>query len=262
MNTTVEFVWKRKKRLKKPILFTGLPGIGLVGKIAVDYMLKQFKAEKIANVYSDSFPPSVYIEKGVLELIKDEILLYRFNNRDFLFLAGPVQPALDVRFSSLRDHYEFAETVVKTVKALGVKEIYTLAGINIGEARLHRSPRVVVAATHKKILEEFRALGAKASMQGGLISGAAGLILGIGKRHGLKGACLMGETSDKLIYGDHGAAKKVLEILVKRYGFKINMQAIAKEARNIDKAFKQILAELSAKREEVPKVEEKLTYVR
>lgn len=261
MQTTVEFVWKKKK-LNKPILFTGLPGIGLVGKIAVDYMLKQFKAKKIANIYSDSFPPSVYIEDGVLELIRDELLFYRFKNRDFLFLAGPVQPALDVRFSSLRDHYEFAETIVKTAKALGVKEIYTLAGINIGEARMHRNPNVVIAATDNKVLEDFRKLGAKVNVRGGLISGAAGLILGIGKKRGIKGACLMGETSDKLIYGDHGAAKKIIELLVKRYGFKINMQAIAKEAKHIDKAFKQIVAELSARREEIPKPEESPTYVR
>lgn len=261
MQTTVEFVWKKKK-LNKPILFTGLPGIGLVGKIAVDYMLKQFKAKKIANIYSDSFPPSVYIEDGVLELIRDELLCYRFKNRDFLFLAGPVQPALDVRFSSLRDHYEFAETIVKTAKALGVKEIYTLAGINIGEARMHRNPNVVIAATDKKILEDFKKLGAKVNVRGGLISGAAGLILGIGKKRGIRGACLMGETSDKLIYGDHGAAKKILELLVKRYGFRINMQAIAKEAKHIDKAFKQIVAELSARREEIPKLEESPTYVR
>jgi len=261
MHTTIKFLWK-KKRLNKPVLFTGLPGIGLVGKIAVDYMLKQFKAENIAHIYSDSFPPSVYINSGLLDLIRDELFLYRYKKRDFLFLAGPVQPALDVRFSSLQDHYEFASTIVKTVKALGVKEIYTLAGINIGDARLHREPNVVAAATDKKILAELKALGAKTNMKNGLISGAAGLILGVGSKRGVKGACLMGETSDKLIYGDHGAAKKILELLVKRYGFEISMGAIAKEARNINKAFKQIVAELSARNEEAAPVEESPTYVR
>jgi hypothetical protein len=261
MHTTVEFVWKKKK-LNKPVLFTGLPGIGLVGKIAVDYMLKQFKAKKIANIYSDSFPPSVYITSGILDLIRDELFLYRFKNRDFLFLAGPVQPALDVRFSSLQDHYEFATTIVKTVKALGVKEIYTLAGINIGEARLHREPNVVAAATDKKILEELKALGAKTNMKSGLISGAAGLILGVGAKRGVKGACLMGETSDKLIYGDHGAAKKILELLIKRYGFELDMSAIAKEARNINRAFKQIINELAAKSAEMAVPEESPSYVR
>lgn len=261
MNTRVEFLYKKTK-LKDPILFTGLPGIGLVGKIAVDYALKQLKAKKIANIYSDSFPPSVYISDGVLDLIKDELYLYRFKNRDFLFLAGPVQPALDVRLASMQDHYEFAETIVKTAKSLGVREIYTLAGINIGDARLHREPNIVAAATDKKLLEELKALGANTNMKNGLISGAAGLILGIASKHGIKGACLMGETSSKLIYGDHGAAEKLLQLLIKRYGFKIDMRQIAKEAKNINDAFKQIVSELSAKAQEEPHAEEGPSYVR
>jgi len=261
MNTMVEFLYKKRK-LNEPILFTGLPGIGLVGKIVVDYAIKQLKPEKIANIYSDSFPPSVYINEGMLDLIKDEFYLYTFKKRDFLFLAGPVQPALDARLSSLRDHYEFAETIVKTAKDLGVKEIYTLAGINIGDARMHRDPNVVAAATDKKILEELKALGAKTDMKTGLISGAAGLILGIAAKHGIKGACLMGETSSKLIYGDYGAAEKILQILIKRYGFKIDMRQIAKEAKNINDAFKQILSELSAKPPEAQHPEEGPSYVR
>ncbi|MEM4662958.1 MAG: PAC2 family protein [Candidatus Diapherotrites archaeon] len=261
MNTKVEFVWKKRK-LNDAIMFTGLPGIGLVGKIAADYALKQLKAEKIANIYSDSFPPSVYISNGIIDLIKDELYLYNFKNRDFLFLVGPVQPALDPRMSSLQDHYEFAETIVKTAKELGVKEIYTLAGINIGDARINHEPRVVVAATDKKILEEFKKLGAKTGMNNGLISGAAGLILGIAAKHEIKGACLMGETSSKLIYGDHGAAEKVLQLLIKRYGFKIDMKKIAKEAKNIDNAFKQIMNELSAKASGETSKEENPSYVR
>ena len=46
--TEVKFL--KKKKCKNAVMFSGLPGIGLVGKIAVDYMLKQFKAEKIAEI--------------------------------------------------------------------------------------------------------------------------------------------------------------------------------------------------------------------
>ena len=35
-----------KKSLKKPVLFIGLPGIGLVGKIVVEYLVKNLKAKK------------------------------------------------------------------------------------------------------------------------------------------------------------------------------------------------------------------------
>ena len=38
MPTTVKML--SDKKFKNAVLFTGLPGIGLVGKIAVDYLLK------------------------------------------------------------------------------------------------------------------------------------------------------------------------------------------------------------------------------
>lgn len=259
MNTRIELL--KKKKLNEPILISGLPGIGLVGKIAVDYLLKQFKPEKIANIYSDSFPPSVHTEKGTIEMIRDELFLYEFKGRSFLFLAGPVQPSLDIRMALPRDHYEFAEKIVILMKELGVKAIYTLAGINVGDKRMECEPRVVVATTRKELLEEFNKLGAKIDSHGGLISGAAGLLPGIAKRYNIDGACIMGETNAKLIYGDHGAAKKVLELLVKKFGFKVDMRNIEKEAHNIEDAFAQLSKQLEERKEE-DEFDDSLSYVR
>src|SRR3989338_9890928 len=246
-------------RMKNAVLFTGLPGIGLVGKIAVDYLLKQFSAEKVAEIISDSFPPSVHTKEGLVELIKDEIYHYKFKDRDFLFLAGPVQPSLDMRSVSMAEHYEFAETIISELKKLGLTEIYTLAGINIGEKRMVTEPNVIVAATDEKILDEWKKIGAIYDKPEGLISGAAGLVLGIGKEEGLKGACLMGETNARLVYGDHGAAKKVIELLIKRFGFKVDMSKIEKEASEIENAFTQMVKQLE---ENDYKPEGGLSYVR
>jgi hypothetical protein len=259
MHTEVEFVVKKIPR--KAVMFTGLPGIGLVGKIAVDYMLRQFKTKLVANVYSDSFPPSVHTSKGLLEPIKDEIRLFTFKKKPYLFLCGPVQPTLDMRFGLPAEHYEFAEVIVQSAKKMGVREIYTLAGINIGEERMEREPGIVVAATDEATLREFKSLGAKVNPVPGLISGAAGLILGYAKRYNIKGACLMGETSTRLIYGDHGAAKKLLELLIKRHGFELDMSGIKREARNIEEAFKQLGKQLQMMEQEDAQQGE-LSYVR
>ncbi len=264
MATHIKFL--KKSKLRSPILFTGLPGIGLVGKIAVDYLLKELKTEKIGEVYSDSFPPSVHTKGALIELIRDEIFLFKGQKNDFLFLAGPVQPTLDFRMGSAQEHYEFAEQIVKSMKDLGVKQIFTLAGINIGEKRMEKESDVIVAASSKKILDEFDKIGAKVDKKEGLISGAAGLLVGIGQVHGLEGACLMGETNANLVYGDHGAAKKVIELLVKRFGFKVGMSGIAKEAQEIEKAFQQLNKQLQELRERETEEEEKpkggLSYVR
>lgn len=247
-----KIVFLKKQKLSKPVLFVGLPGIGLVGKICVDYFLKQFKTELIAEVYSDSFPPTVHTKEGLIELITDQIFAFKFKGRHFLFLSGPVQPSLDFRTGSSQEHYDFAEEIVAAVKKLGVKEIFTLAGINVGDKRLEKQPNVVVAATNKKILEEFKKLGATSGQKEGLISGAAGLVLGIGAQHGVEGACLMGETNARLVYGDHGAAKMLIELLVKKFGFKVEMKSIEREAKNIEEAFKKLAEQFEEAEENMP----------
>jgi len=258
MNT--EIVFTKDMKFRNAVLFTGLPGIGLVGKIAVDYMLKQLKAAKVADIYSDTFPPSVQSKKGILEPITDQLYYYSHKDNDYLFLAGPVQPSLDMRMGAPEEHYEFASKIIDALKARGLKRIYTLAGLNVGERRMSAIPKIIVAATSKKDLEEWTAAGAKVDKPEGLITGAAGLILGVGHRQGLEGACLMGETNAKLIYGDHGAAKEMLSLLIKKFGFKIDMSSIEKEAKEIEKAFKELSKQFEEEPEEMPKTG--LSYVR
>ncbi|MEK6958801.1 MAG: PAC2 family protein [archaeon] len=250
----------KRLQLKDATLVVGLPGIGLVGKIAVDYLLKQLKTEKIAEVLSDSFPPSVHTKESKIYMIRDEIFYINLKGRDFLFLVGPVQPSLDNKVGTSHEHYEFAETLLGFFKSLGVTEIVTLAGINVGDARLNTKPSVVVAATDDEMLKAWVTLGAKEDKKEGLISGAAGLMVGIGRLHGIKGACLMGETNAQLVYGDQGSAKKILELLHKKYGFKVKMTTIEKESKAIEKAFKDLTQNLEVMEE--PKCENGLTYVR
>ncbi len=252
----VKFVSDRK--FSNAVLFTGLPGIGLVGKICVDYMLKQFKAEKIAEITSDFFPPSVQTENGIVSLIKDELYYFSFNGRDFLFLSGPVQPALDSKLGSVQEHFEFSNSILDALIPRGLGEVCTLAGINVGDKRMVSSPNVVVAATNEKKLLEWKEKGAVVDKPAGLISGVAGLLLGLGKERGVEGACLMGETNARLVYGDPGAAKKVLELLVEMYGFELDMSDMEKEAKAIEKAF----AELSKQFDEPEDTPSNLTYVR
>jgi uncharacterized protein len=259
MVTEIVYI-KKPSKLRKPVMLVGLPGIGLVGKIAVDYLLKQLKSKKVAEIYSDSFPPSVQTQNGLIEAIYNEVFLFKGSKQDFLFLAGPVQPVLNVAIGQNEAHFEFAAQIIKMAEKFGVREIYTLAGINIGDARMENDPDVIVAATSKEILNKWKgeSLG-----KGGLISGAAGLILGVGKRHGIEGACLMGETNVKLVYGDHGAAKSLIQLLKKKYSFKVDMGRIEKESKNIEEAFSQLNEQLEQQHIEDDEHDVKgLSYVR
>ena len=66
---------KKMPKLKKPILIEGLPGIGNVGKVAVDFMIDELKAKKIYDIFSYTFPHSVFVnEKNLVSL--PQISLY------------------------------------------------------------------------------------------------------------------------------------------------------------------------------------------
>ena len=103
---------RKKVTLDKGVLLVGLPGIGLVGKIAVDYLLKELKPTKVGEIYSDSFPPSVHTKNSKIHLIKNELFHLNYKKQDFFILAGPVQPTLDFKVGSAKEHYEFSETLV------------------------------------------------------------------------------------------------------------------------------------------------------
>ncbi len=250
----------KKINLKNATLLVGLPGIGLVGKIAVDYLIKELKPLKVAEVLSDSFPPSVHTKNSKIYLIKNEIFYVNRKGKDFVFLAGPVQPTLDFKVGSSHEHYEFSEALVNFFKSIGVTEIITLAGINIGDKRLNTKPGVIVAGTDDLVIKEWKEMGAKEDKKEGLISGAAGLIVGLGKLHAISGACLMGETNSQLVYGDQGSAKRLIELLSKKFGFSINMKSIEKDSKEIEKAFKELTQQLDAVEEEKPI--DRLPYVR
>jgi uncharacterized protein len=260
MRMPTKILLTKKMSLENGVLLVGLPGIGLVGKMAVDYLLKEMKPQKIAEVYSDSFPPSVHTKNSKIHLIKNELYYLKHKKQEFIILAGPVQPTLDFKIGSSREHYEFSETLVNFFKSIGIKEIITLAGINIGEKRLNKKPGVIVAGSDDETIKAWKSFGAKEDKKEGLISGAAGLLVGLGKLHNMSGACLMGETNAQLVYGDQGSAKRVLEILSKRFNMKLNMKKIEKDAKDIEKAFKDLSQQLEALEEETPS--EDLPYVR
>ena len=71
-------------RLNSPIMVVGLPGIGNVGKVAIDFMIDEMDAKKIYEVSSYSFPHSVFVnEENLVELPKVELYYKSFGGKNF-----------------------------------------------------------------------------------------------------------------------------------------------------------------------------------
>ncbi|MCW4026471.1 MAG: PAC2 family protein, partial [Candidatus Bathyarchaeota archaeon] len=68
--------------LKNPILVEGLPGLGTVGKIAVQYLRRQMKAKRLAELYSPHFAYYVLVTKrGSVRLLRNEFHYWQNEQR-------------------------------------------------------------------------------------------------------------------------------------------------------------------------------------
>jgi hypothetical protein len=236
----MEFVSIKKKgkmpKLTNPLLIEGLPGIGNVGKLAVEHLIDTIKAKKFAEVYSKDFPPQVFINSdGTTELVKNEFYYWKAeqeNQHDLVLLTG------DYQGLSSRGQYELVEKILDVCEELGVKEIYTLGGYGLGHDI--KKPKVLCATTHKKLVKEMKDHGAvfKKNEPGGGIVGASGLLLGLGKLRKLKGTCFMGETPGYLV--DPKSAKAVLKILMSITNIEVDLSALEDKAKEIEQIAQQL----------------------
>ena len=231
----VEHVAKVPK-LKDPILIEGLPGIGNVGKLAVEHLIDSIDASKFAEIYSKDFPPQVFINPdGTIELVKNEFYYWKAkkkDQRDLVLLTG------DYQGLSSHGQYELVEKILDIVEELGVKEMYTLGGYGLGQDI--EKPKVLCATTDVHLVKKMKKYGAvfKKNEPGGGIVGASGLILGLGKLRGLEGTCFMGETPGYLV--DPKSAKAVLKILMKITNIDVNLSALEKKAKEIEQIAHQL----------------------
>jgi uncharacterized protein (TIGR00162 family) len=227
---------KKIPKLRDPILIEGLPGIGNVGKLAVEHLIDSIKASKFAEIYSKDFPPQVFINPdGTVELVKNELYYWKAkkkNQRDLVLLTG------DYQGLSSHGQYELVEKILDIIEKLGVKEMFTLGGYGLGQDI--KDPKVLCATTDKYLVKKMKKLGAvfKKNEPGGGIVGASGLILGLGKIRGLEGTCFMGETPGYLV--DPKSAKAVLKILMKVTNIDVNLSALEKKAKEIEQIAHQL----------------------
>lgn len=228
--TEVHFLSKPK--LSSPTVIEGLPGIGLVGKIAADHLVAKMKAKKFCELYSPYFPPQVITdEAGLVRLVKNEFYCFSDKGRDFILLVG------DFQGMSPESQYEITGKILEVLDTFKPKIIYTLGGLGTG--KVPKPPKVYGATTNKKLIEPLKNKGVVfKGRAGGGIFGASGLLLGLGKLKGYDGVCLMGETVGHVV--DAKAAKVLLEKLSEVLDLTVDMKDLEKQADISEKELEKI----------------------
>ena len=254
MKTTI--TEKYQVKAKNPILVEGLPGLGMVGRIATRYLIKQLKAEKFALLHSPHFPYYVVVnKKGRTRLLNGEFHFWKSpKGADLILFSG------DSQAQTIEGQYEIAEAILDFAKKLEVETIITLGGYR---KEAEETPQVIATATDEEILN--RALKADASLgpPGNPIVGTAGLLVGMARLKGISALCLLGETRGYL--PDPRAAKSILLVLQKMLSLPLSIEDLDKEIEKSDKVLEK-MRQIEARRETYAKKmrkdeEGKTTYI-
>lgn len=240
-----------------PIFIEALPGIGHVGKLAIDFLIEETEAVKFAELHSHSFPPQVLVdEDGLIEMMINEFYYLKSfgeNEQDLIFLTGNSQGV------SPEGQHEICETILDFVESHGVEEIYTLGGIATGQPV--DDHKIFGSSTHIELIETLKELDIQIRSADGGIVGASGLLLALGKVRGMRGSCLMGETPG--YYIDAQAAEALLNVLMKLLNFEIDTEKLeerAEETKKMISKAQQMEQEL-AEKFNVGSSEEDLRYI-
>ncbi|WP_049922966.1 proteasome assembly chaperone family protein [Halopiger djelfimassiliensis] len=215
--------------LDDPVLVEGLPGVGHVGKLAVDHLLEELEGEStlVRRIYSREFPPQVSVEDGVSELTCAEISAVSVpEGRDLLLLTG------DHQAQTNDGHYLLTDAFLDIAEEFGATEAYALGGVPTGE--LIDEYAVVGAVTDESMRDAYEDAGVefREDEPAGGIVGVSGLLLGLGDRRGFDAACLMGETSGYLV--DPKSARAVLEVLEELLGFELEYETLDERADEME----------------------------
>ena len=133
----------------------GIPGLGFVGVLSINYLLQKIPHERIGGLFSSLFSPMIQLSGSK---IRYPLSLYQFkakNDFPILALHGDVplpESALFPLMFALRDFYE----------EIGISRIIALDGMTLGHRDLSKSPRSVILTRNQSIPGELAAASEEA----------------------------------------------------------------------------------------------------
>lgn len=231
------------KRPKNPIIIQGFPGFGLVGTITTEFLIDQLKAEIIGTVKCDDIPAMIAIHGG--KVVQPIGIFYSQKyNLVILHIVTTVQGI----------EWRLADVITQLSKELDAKGIISLEGVaSPGQAEEEKLSCFYYSniEKHTKIFKDNNILPLKE----GIILGVTGALLLELEDKPL--TCVFAETHSAM--PDSKASSKVILLLDKLLGLKLNPEPLMMEAEKFEKKLKGIMQQSKEVSEQ--QMKKRLSYV-
>ena len=247
----------KKPKLKNPILLEGLPGIGNIGKVAVDFIIEEVNAKKLYEVTSFSFPHSVFVnEENLIEMPVIEVFYAKRKKQDLILLSGDIQPMDE------KSCYEFCHLLLSKFEGLKGKEIITIGGIGLQD--VPKTPKVYCTGNNKKIIDKYKKdtkLNNNIYGVVGPIVGVTGLLLGLAGKKKIPAIALLAETIGHPMYLGIKGSREVLKVLDKKLDLGIDLNKLDSEIKDLEKEIKFTTEKLAKIQKDFAKNSRETSYI-
>jgi len=225
------------KKPKNPIVIEAFPGFGLVGTIAVEFLIEHLKTEQIGRIDLKDETPMVAIHEG--KLIEPTGIFY---SPEYNIVLIRSVNKISGNFSQVSDDF------VKLQQELDVKDFVSLDGVNSPA----RTSEVFFFCKHKEKEKEYADLGIKPLTEGIILGSTAVLLTNLKNI-----ICLFAETHSEL--PDSKAAAELIKILDKKFNLKVDYQPLLETAKKFETKLRQVVDKSRMVQDEQER--KKLNYV-
>lgn len=238
----------KRPRLKKPFLVVAWPGMGEVAFKAASFLVEKLKAEEFAEIEPGDFfyLTGSVIQAGLFDLpaLPQSKFYYWKNPASGKRAAGAGDNDLIIFVSNAQPDLAKAEAysgrIIQVARSFKVETIISFA--SMPQPIDHtQEPNVWFASTSTELNSTLKKYNLNILSEG-QISGMNGLFLGIAKKEGLKGFCLLGEIplytiqieNPRASYAVLGALKKILNI-------QIDLASLMEQAHTMEAEINKLL---------------------
>ena len=205
-----------------PVMIAAWPGMGNVALGTADYIRKEMKAVRFAEIKVDPMATldSVDVEDGLSRLPKPPLsTFYHTKNPDIIIFEGEVQ-------LTGKSGIELLDKVLEVASEFRVSRIYTAAAFPLPMS--YKDASEVYGVANKEGLRDALVKSGVKLMESGHIAGLNGLMLGFAAKKGIEAACLLATMPQYAIsLPNPKASQAIIEVLAKILGMRIDLHEIS-----------------------------------
>jgi len=230
----------KRPRLKKPYLVVAWPGMGEVAFKAASFLVEKLGAREFASINPEGFfyLAGSVVKDGLLNTSElPESKFYFWKNKegknDLIIFLSNAQPDLSRAES-------YSKIIIQLAKSFRVDKVISFASMPLAVDHTQGSG-VWFAATSAALGDNLKKLGLN-SLGDSQISGMNGLFLGISKKEGLDGFCLLGEIPLYTIQIENPkASAAVLNALSMITGIQVDSSSLSQQALVMEEEINKLL---------------------